>query len=200
MRLPVASGVRSEAQPAAWENGWVSEQAAKYKRSFSGMVGAMIVLVLVVLAFVAFRAVTRGDAAVEVETVDYAGPADYARETATFDVLVPQQLPEGWRATSVRFDQGRDQTWHLGVLTDEEKYVGLEQADRSVGDMVAEFVGEETEDAGEVDLDGRTWSLYRDTGDDDLALVTEDDDVVTVVVGSVEEDTLSSYARSLASA
>lgn len=181
----------------AWDNGGVSQQSAKYNRSFSGMVGAMIVLVLVVLAFVAFRAVNRNDAEIEVEAVDYAGPADYARETADFSVLVPAELPVGWRATSVRFDQGRDQTWHLGVLTDQEKYLGLEQADRSVGDMVAEYVGEETEDVGEVDVDGQTWSLYRDGADDDLALVTEDADVVTVVVGSVDEDTLTSYARLL---
>ena len=66
--------------------------------------------------------------------------------------------------------------------------------------MVAEYVGEETEDVGEVDLDGQTWSVYRDTEDDDLALVSEDADVVTVVVGSVDEDTLTSYARSLAPA
>ncbi len=178
----------------------MSEQAGKYNRSFSGMVGAMVVLVLVVLVFVAFRAVNRDDATVEIEAVDYAGPADYAQDTADFAVLVPQELPEGWKATSVRFDQGRDQAWHLGVLTDDEKYIGLEQADRSVGDLVAAFVGEETEEAGEVDVDGTAWQVYRDTADDDLALVTEDSDVVTVVVGSVDEDTLTAYAASLASA
>ncbi len=160
----------------------------------------MVVLVLVVLAFVAFRAVNRDDATVEIEAVDFAGPADYAQDTAGFAVLVPRELPEGWKATSVRFDQGRDPTWHLGVLTDDEKYVGLEQADRSVGDMVAAFVGEETEEAGAVDVDGTSWQLYRDSEDDDLALVTEDSDVVTVVVGSVDEDTLTAYAASLASA
>ena len=184
----------------AWDNGRVSEQAAKYNRSFSGMIGAMVVLVLVVLVFVAFRAVNREDATVEIEAVDYAGPAEYAQDTAEFAVLVPAELPDGWKATSVRFDQGRDQTWHLGVLTDDEKYVGLEQADRSVGDMVATFVGEETEVGGEVDVDGTTWQVFRDTADDDVALVTEDAQVVTVVVGSVDEETLTSYAASLASA
>lgn len=178
----------------------MSEQAARYNRSFSGMVGAMVVLVLVVLVFVAFRAVNREDATVEVEAVDYAGPAEYAAETADFDVLVPAELPVGWKATSVRFDQGRDQTWHLGVLTADEKYLGLEQADRSVGDMVAAYVGEEAEQDGEVEVDGATWQVFRDTADDDVALVTEDADVVTVVVGSVDEDTLSAYAASLTSA
>ena len=180
-----------------WDTREVSEHAARYSRSFSGMIGAMVVLVLVVLAFVAFRAVNRNDAATEVEAVDYAGPADYARETADFTVRVPEELPEGWKATSVRFDQGRDQSWHLGVLTDEEKYLGLEQADRSVADMVAEFVGEDTEEAGEVDLDGQAWQLYRDREDDDLALVAEDADVITLVVGSVGQDTLTTYTRSL---
>lgn len=172
----------------------MSEQAARYQRSFSGMVGAMIVLVLVVVAFVVFRGINREDATVEVEAVDYRGPTEYARESADFPVLAPEQLPAGWKATSVRFEQGRDQTWHLGVLTQDEKYVGLEQADRSVGDMLAAFVGEETEEAGETEVAGTTWQVYRDAEDDDLALVSESPEVVTVLVGSVTEETLTAYA------
>jgi hypothetical protein len=173
----------------------VSERAPGYQRSFSGMVGAMIVLVLVVLAFVGFRAATRGDAAREVEPVDVQGPTEFARESVDFTVLSPTELPDGWIATSVRLDGGRDPAWHVGVLTDEERYIGLEQADRSVGDMVEQHVGEDAVDEGEVSVADRSWTVYRDETDDDLALVSEEPDVVSVIVGSVDQVTLTAYAE-----
>jgi hypothetical protein len=173
----------------------VSERGAGYKRSFSGMVGAMIVLVLVVLAFVGFRAATRGDAAREVEPVDLQGPTDFARESVDFTVLSPAELPDGWIATSARLDAGREPAWHVGVLTDEERYIGIEQADRSVGDMVEQYVGEDAADEGDVEVAGRTWTVYRDEADDDLALVSEEPDVVSVIVGSVDQVTLTAYAE-----
>ena len=51
-------------------------------------------------------------------TVDYAegrapGPEGGAASTSSR----PRALPGGWRATSVRFDPGPPQHWHLGVLT-----------------------------------------------------------------------------------
>lgn len=179
----------------AWENAGVSERAPGYTRSFSGMVGAMIVLVLVVLAFVGFRAATRGDAEREVEPVALERPTAFARESVDFTVLSPRELPEGWIATSVRLDGGRDPAWHVGVLTDQERYIGIEQADRSVGDMVEQHVGEEAVDEGEVSVAGRSWTVYRDEEDDDLALVSEEPEVVSVVVGSVDQVTLAAYVE-----
>lgn len=173
----------------------MSERAGSYQRSFSGLIGAMLVLVLVVLAFVAFRAVTRGDAAREVTPVDLAGPTEFARETVDFAVLSPASLPEGWVATSVRLDSGRNPAWHVGVLTDDERYIGVEQADRSVGDMVETYVGEDAVEEGAVTAAGRSWTVYRDPADDDLALVSEEPEAVSVIVGAVEQDTLTAYAE-----
>jgi len=42
--------------------GRVSEQPSRYNRSFNGMTGALIVTVLLVLAFVTWRGLFRGDA------------------------------------------------------------------------------------------------------------------------------------------
>jgi hypothetical protein len=159
------------------------------------MVGAMIVLVLVVLVFVGFRSATRGDAARELEPVDVQAPTAFARETVDFTVLSPTELPDGWIATSVRLAGGREPTWHVGVLTDQERYIGIEQADRSVGDMVRQHVGEDAVDEGQVSVADRSWTVYRDEADDDLALVSEEPDVVSVIVGSVDQVTLTAYAE-----
>ena len=98
----------------------MSAQAGRYQRSFAGMIGAMIVLVLVVGAFVLFRDAIREEPANPVEAVEIERPVEYARSEADFDLLAPDELPDGWIATSVRFTQGEEQAWHLGLLTDDQ--------------------------------------------------------------------------------
>ena len=77
-------------------------RAGRYQRSIAGGVGSLIVLVVVVLAFVAFRAVFRDNDAVDVEPVDYLAVVAPAQE-AGIRIVYPPSLPEGWTATSVDF-------------------------------------------------------------------------------------------------
>jgi hypothetical protein len=160
------------------------------------MIGAMIVLVLVVGAFVVFREITREDPTNPVEAVEFKRPAEYARTQVDFELLAPKQLPEGWMATSVRFTETDGPSWHLGVLTDDRRYVGLEQADRTVSDMVDEFVDEEATQGDDVTVAGERWETWTDAGDD-LALVRENDSVTTVVVGRVPQATLETFLATL---
>jgi hypothetical protein len=109
----------------------MSDRAGGYQRSFAGMVGAVLVLVLGIGVFVVLRDFDRVDPAGPVRPVDYATPAKFAQQAAHFELLTPPRLPDGWAATSVRFDDtpGK-QSWHLGVLTDQQRYIGVEQAER----------------------------------------------------------------------
>ena len=174
----------------------MSEQPGRYQRSFSGMVGAMVVLALVIAAFVIFREVNRNDPPSPVKALEYSQPADFAREEARFPLLAPGELPEGWIVTSVRFQNGRQQSWHLGMLTDEEKYVGLEQERQPLDDMVEEHVDEEAERGDDVEIDGETWQTFTDD-EDDLALVRETPRVTTVLVGRVSQETLEELLATL---
>jgi hypothetical protein len=97
----------------------------------------------------------------------------------------------------VNFSDSTPAAWHLGVLTDQDRYVGLEQADRSVRKMLAEHVDEEPTRGGPVDVEGVRWSTYTDGGGD-LALVRREGGTTTLVVGhDVPQDDLVSYAASL---
>jgi hypothetical protein len=160
------------------------------------MIGAMAVLLLTVGAFVVFRDVNRDDPPSPVKAVDYRGEADYARDAATFDLLAPRKLPEGWIATSVTFTQVEEQAWHLGCLTDERHYVGLEQADRPVSSMVEDFVDQDAVQGDDVEVAGETWETWSDDGGD-LALVSDSSGVTTVVVGRVPEETLAEFITTL---
>ena len=76
-------------------------RAGRYQRSIAGGVGSLIVLVVVVLAFVAFRAVFRDNDAVDVEPVDYLAVVAPAQE-AGIRIVYPPSLPEGW----IRHERG----------------------------------------------------------------------------------------------
>lgn len=157
----------------------------------------MLVLVLIVVGFVGLsRLIGGGEPSTPVRTVDYHQTLGYAREHADFHLLAPPRLPQGWRATSVTFVPRGQQRWHLGVLTDRNQYVGLEQADRPVRGMVTEYVDPDAERGQPVTVRGRTWSTWSDAGGDH-ALVRRSGDTTTLVVGPVDPDVLVGYVRSL---
>lgn len=173
----------------------MAEQPGKYERSFTGLIGAMIALLLVVGAFVLLRDANRNQPANPVEPVDWRRPASYARGEADFPLLAPRRLPEGWYATSVRFERQDGQAWHLGMLTDDQDYVGLEQSADSPTTMVEEFVDEEAVRGDDVVIDGQAWQAWSD--DEDEALVREGGRVTTLVVGTTSQQVLVDFVRSL---
>ncbi|MFP5253146.1 MAG: DUF4245 domain-containing protein [Actinomycetes bacterium] len=158
------------------------QAGGRYTRSASGMVGAMVVVLVVVVAFVLFRDAVRSDVDTTVREVDYVGPAAFAQEQAGFEILAPPRLPEGWASTSVRYTPGVDERWHLGMLTEGGRYVGVEQARSSAENLVEEHVDEEARRGRPVTVAGERWTTWTDDGGD-LALVREGDDVTTLVVG-----------------
>lgn len=174
----------------------MSEQPGRYQRSFTGMIGAMVVLLLVVGGYALFRELNRDDPPSPVKAVDFVSPAKYARSEADFALLAPAELPDGWIATSVSFTSGDEQAWHLGCLTDDRRYVGLEQADRPVSDMVEDYVDEDATQGDDVTVGGETWETWTDAGED-LALVRESGDVTTLVVGRVPQETLEQFIATL---
>jgi hypothetical protein len=173
----------------------VSEQPGRYQRSASGMIGAMVVLLLVIGAYVAFRAVNRTQPDNPVRPVDYQQTLTYARGQAGFPVLAPSSLPAGWRATSVTFVP-RPVRWHLGILTNQDKYVGLEQSRRPLGEMVSTYVDANAVRDGAVSVDGEPWRRWTDAGGD-TALTRVEAGVTTLVVSDAGQDVLVPFVRSL---
>ena len=161
------------------------------------MVGAMLVLGVLIIGWVTIRSLTSDDPSSPVQQVDYARDVPLARKAADFDLVAPPRLPRGWRATTVRYTPAPGAHWHLGVLTDERRYVGLEQSRDSVRSMVEEFVDESASRGRPADVAGEAWSTYTDAGGD-LALVRRAGTTTTLVVGhQVPRSTLVSYTAGL---
>ena len=173
----------------------------RYQRSLSGLIGAMVILMASVLVFIGFRGLVRDNPdAPLVEPVDYAPVVAPAAEQTGWPVAAPDPLPEGWVARSVRFEAPPGPSWHLGMLTDQQQYVGIEQSLAAVPSMVEAYVGADAVADGSVQLprpvaagepagEPVTWRRWRDEGGD-IALTTRIDDQVLLVVATGGEQTL----------
>jgi hypothetical protein len=127
--------------------------------------------------------------------VELADAVAGARASTGFDVVAPAALPKGWVANSARF--GPD-AWHLGVLTRQDKYIGLEQATMSVKGIVHDFAPK-SRAVGEVQLNGKTWRV-RTESDGDRIYVRDFGKTSVLVIGSARRTELERYVSSLVSA
>jgi hypothetical protein len=161
------------------------------------MLTAMVVMVALVGAYVALQSIRSNAPASPVHTVDYRADVAPARKAAGFALVAPPRLPRGWRATTVSFSGEPGSHWHLGALTERDRYVGLEQGDEPVASMVQTYVDPDATRGAPQEVAGRTWSTYTDAKGD-LALVRRAGRTTTLVVGhAVPRARLVAYTASL---
>lgn len=181
----------------------MSQQSpSRYALPISGMVGAMVMVLLVVGGFVAFRAVNRDNKPTPVSTVDYSGYVRSGRDDGKLAILAPAHTPDGWRATSAQYTTGVAPHWHLGVLTASGRYVGLEEGLAPASDQVDQYVDQNATRGTSLTIGGSTWQSWTDSGGD-YALVqsrparqkgaTES----VVVVGSAPPAQIRAYVETL---
>lgn len=125
-------------------------------------------------------------------SVDYRDAVGAARDALGPEVLAPDRLPKGWRATSARV---RGQVWSLGVVTRDDEFVGLYQG-RERKDLLDRYA--RGDGRGTVDLDGVRWSERRSPKDETILVRTVDGSTV-VVSGTAPRREVLDYASSLSS-
>jgi len=164
------------------------------------MVRSMAV-VLIPVAFVAGLVGLLRPSSEAVRDVEWAPALESAREAASYDLVGPQSVPEGWTATRVAYEAGastEDRVWRMSFVTDEGAYLGLVQR---AGDAEA-IVRRELPDF-EVDgvwrQGGQEWTRLVEAGarDPDVALVVERDDSVVILIGSGDYSDLEAFSASL---
>lgn len=130
----------------------------------------MIVLLIAIVAFVAFRDTFRADPEMEVESFDYLASVE-AAQGAGFPVVYPPALAAGWQATPGGFGRGDVPEFSLNFLTDDEEYVGIKVVADGAGAVLTRVLGEnydageEREVANSDDVLGGRWDSYREGGD-----------------------------------
>jgi hypothetical protein len=164
-------------------------------RTMTNMVWALLAC-FVVVAFLYF--VTWRPKEEEVRAIEYTAQLEDAKKVAPW-IRGPEQLPAGWQATSAQFRAPEQSpiTWHLGIVTADKKYVGLEQSNVTGQSYQNEELGK-TQDDGTSTVAGVTWQrktlLERR---DETALVLVGSGVTTIVTGNAGYQTLETFAATL---
>ncbi|GAA1548547.1 DUF4245 domain-containing protein [Kribbella lupini] len=134
----------------------------------------------------------------KVRAVEYTAQLADARKVASW-IRGPEPMPAGWTATNVEFRAPEQSpiTWHLGTVTTEKKYVGLEQSNQTSPRYQNDELGK-TEDDGTSTIGGVVWQrktlLDRK---DEHALVLIGSGVTTIVTGNAGYPALETFAATL---
>jgi Protein of unknown function (DUF4245) len=184
--------------------GAASGQPGRYQRSTSGMVGALLVTLLVIGAFVAFRACNRTDLEVQPDHVDYLAQVGFAQQAGD-RVVYPASLPAGWFATQLTVDGGPPTNLQLSMLTGQDEYVGFVQSPDSAPVLLTRYVDAAPVSGGPTDVPGAMdgavtrWDLWTDDGGD-TALVARHAGETLLVFGTASEGQLEQLAGTLTTA
>lgn len=170
----------------------------RYSRSFGGLVGAMIVVVLGTVVFVLLRGCVTDPQTFEATPVDYREAVAEA-QAGGLDVVYPAALPQGWRATDVDLEPPPEAVFGLSVLTAEDQYVGLRVEDQPLPDLLRRYVDESYREADPITVQGsvaRRWQGFADDGGDS-AYAAEVDGRTVLVYGSAPASSLAAVVSSL---
>ena len=133
--------------------------------------------------------------------VDVAGTARQVAADTGWPIEVPDDLPDGWKATSVRYVRSTDGliTWHAGYQSPSGNYVAIEQTK----DATQEWVSAQTNRArqtGERQVGDRTWGTYVRSGKVQNSLVhraERPDQLTTIITGTGTFDELTAFTERL---
>lgn len=136
------------------------------------------------------------------ESIDVAGTAEFRAQQAGQPFAYPEELPEGWAATNVRYvrSKGDVMVWNAGYTTPDGEYVSVQQAvDPGQG-----WVNTQTNNGARVGTlttdDGRVWAKRDREGKVQRSLVNSPDDaseLTTLVTGTGSWEQLELFAERL---
>lgn len=190
-----------EPSPAelAAQQGVPARGASHYaKGTAANMARSMIVIVAIVIALYLVAGRTNGTVP---DTVEVVGTAQHHAQQSGHPFAYPEDLPEGWTPSSVRYASSEGaMTWQAGYSTPDDEYVSVKQA----ADPEEDWVGVQTHGgagAGELRTDdGREWTKRATDGGGQRSLVLEPqewDGLTTVVTGSGSWGQLEEFAERL---
>lgn len=156
------------------------------------VIGALVAVLIAVVPRV--NSVSQPAVEVAASSVEIARSSGWAIDR-------PEGLPDGWKATSVRYVRSTDglMTWHVGYTSPTGNYVALEQTE----DATPAWISAQTNRAavtGEVEAAGRTWGTYVRGGKVQNSLVHKPQgtgELTTIITGTGTFEELAAFAESL---
>ena len=167
-----------------------------------GSLRNMIISMVIVLGFVVvWVAMVPRPNSITQPPVDVGTVARQVRAETHWPILQPRGLPDGWRATSVRFVRSTDglMTWHAGYQSPDGNYVALEQTQGATRTWV-EAETNRGRDEGTLQVAGGTWTKVDRKDKVQFSLVRRGrgpKDLTTIVTGTAPYDELAAFAARL---
>jgi hypothetical protein len=164
----------------------------------ANMVRSLLPLVLICLAIVWWTSFRQGPDVQPVRTIDPTSSVDLAAARASYAIVVPQGLGNGYRPTSARTDagaaasEGDPVTLEIGYVTPSDEFAGFVVSDDRRADPVALLL-DGAEEQGSVNVGGADWTRST-TRKGETVLSREDGGVIVAVSGSASEKELERIA------
>ncbi len=169
--------------------------AARRRGSLGDLLRSLAVVLAGVGLLVAVSPRPQGE---QVRVVDVAAPLALAREAASYDVLAPAGLGEGWRPTNaaVRAVADGRHRWQVGFVTPADAYAEVVQSDEEREDFVA-AESRNGAPAGSGVIAGRRWQRLVSASADRRTLWRPAGRATVVVAGTASWAELAELAASL---
>lgn len=134
----------------------------------------------------------------EKRNVEFACVARDARKAVDWPLYTPQSLPEGWTSNYASFEPGENSSWRLGVITENDQYLGLEQNAMPVKDALEKYAAN-SKRAGNAEIAGISWDVYED-GNGTTSYLRVEQDRVVLIVSTTDQKVAREYIASLGTA
>lgn len=142
-----------------------------------------------------------------VQSVDYPAAVENAKLSAIWPISIPSDLPQGYRATSARFepesfgDPG-DVRWMVGFQTQAGEYISIWQSDGPKRKVIATATNDAECEGTELITNkitavASTWQKCEIAKPLTRSFVQTNGEVTTVVAGTVQWTELLEFAQSL---
>ena len=131
--------------------------ARRRRGGAADLVRSLVIVLAIVGLIIAISPQPSGDA---MRAGDFDAAVQTARLSATYDVVVPGPLPEGWRTVSAQAEpHGATVVWRVGLRGPDGGFVAIEQSPDGQGPLAREIAA--TAQPGEqTTLDGVTWQRF----------------------------------------
>jgi hypothetical protein len=168
-----------------------------YPRTVGGLFGSLLAIFALIAGVWGLTFFERRDNPDPTPSVDFRPALATARAEAPFHVLAPSPLPAGLRATSVNWDGvGPRKTWQLGLLNQQEEFVGLYQGNGPAATFIAAHTPAADPGPPRV-IAGEQWLTLTNSDRGETALVRTARGVTVVVTGTASPNQLVTFVRSL---
>ena len=180
--------------------------ATTKKNRNDSVIHMLVAMVVLFIPVILVTQVFTRDPEPPIKALDWQPVAARAAAEASYEVLAPTNLPEGWVATRARFtgigkpllggDPAPGDTFQLGFLSPERRYFALDQRDVAPEPFVTAVTRQGRPD-GESDVGGQPWVRYVSEDGRTRSLVVQGEDVATVVSGDLPYEALEAFATTL---